>query len=45
MFRNLGNGKFEELIEEAGQDSRPIIAAAVAPLAISITMATSTFSS
>ena len=42
VFRNLGDGKFEELIDEAGPASRRRTPAAAAPSAISTTTATST---
>ena len=41
IFRNLGNGRFEELIENAGPASRRRTAAAAARSAISTTTATS----
>ena len=44
VFRNLGNGRFEELIEEAGPASPPSTPAAAAPSATSTTTATSTCS-
>ena len=43
LFRNLGNGKFEELLTEGGPAVNAAHAAAAAPSGISTTMATSTF--
>jgi hypothetical protein len=40
VFRNLGNGRFEELIEEAGPASPRPHRAAAAPSATSTTTAT-----
>ena len=45
VFRNLGNGTFEELGEEAGPGVTEATAAAAAHSGISTTMGTSTFSS
>jgi enediyne biosynthesis protein E4 len=39
IFRNLGGGRFEELIEQAGPGSWRRTRAAAAPSVISITMA------